>query len=124
MKPVTVTGVDGVAEAFTDAPVKVRAGMRAATVVAAAKIKDDARQAVTGLAHAPHYPRSITYDTRTTPWTFTAEIGPDRTGPQGPLGPILEYGTVNNPPRPHLLPALEREVPVWIRYLTEIAGDV
>lgn len=123
MKAVEVEGLGEVVRDFSAAPAKAHGKMRAVTQVAAGKIKADAQRAVSGLAHAPHYPATITYDVEVTPKGVSAEIGPGRTG-QGPLGPILEFGTVNNPPRPHLLPALEREVPVWIRFLEQVVGDV
>ncbi|MFJ2631061.1 hypothetical protein ACIO6U_03730 [Streptomyces sp. NPDC087422] len=43
--------------------------------------------------HAPHYPRSISYDVTEAPGLIEAEIGPDKDRTQGPLGNILEFGT-------------------------------
>ena len=83
----------------------------AAVEVGAANTRDTARKNATGMAHAPAFPRSITYDigsgyslARETLGSggadsITAEIGPDKARPQGALGNLIEYGSVNNPPQ-------------------------
>ncbi|MGW6739722.1 hypothetical protein ACWGDX_03065 [Streptomyces sp. NPDC055025] len=43
--------------------------------------------------HARLYPYTISYDPLPMPGGASAEIGPDKGRPQGPLGNILEYGT-------------------------------
>jgi hypothetical protein len=48
------------------------------------------------------------------------EIGPDSNKLQGGLGRLLENGSVNNPPYPHLSPALDLEEPKFARYLEEL----
>lgn len=109
--------------AASDAPAE------AAKVVerGAVNIKKDARNRVTGLAHAPAYPRSITYDTWQGLRGPMAEIGPDKTRRQGALGNILEHGTLNNAPVPHMLPAAQAEAPRFERALedlgTRLLGD-
>ncbi len=88
----------------------------------AVNIKKDARKRIGGLAHARRYPYSITYDMRSSVMTGpTAEIGPDKSKRQGALGNILEYGTVNNPPHPHMRPAAEAELPKFERALQDLA---
>ncbi len=87
----------------------------------ALNIKTDAARRVSGLAHAPAYPRSITYDLRTTLTGAWAEIGPDKSRRQGALGNVIEYGTVNNPPRPHIGPAADAERPRFERALEDLA---
>lgn len=50
---------------------------------------------------APHYPASISYDLSlgaALVGRVEAEIGPDKSKRQGPLGNILEFGSANNPP--------------------------
>lgn len=98
-------------------------GAAAAKVVnkGALNIKREAQQFSSGLAHAPDYPDSITYDVRGDGrhGTLEAEIGPDKAKRQGALGNILEYGTVKNSPTPHLGPALERETPRFIQALAD-----
>lgn len=83
----------------------------------ALNIKRDAAKKITGLAHARAYPRSITYDVHVTPGSTYADIGPDKDKPQGPLGNLLEYGSVNNPPHPHMRPAADRELPKFEKAL-------
>lgn len=79
----------------------------------ALKIKNEARTLASGIAHAPAYPFSISYDIHGDGrfLAVEAEIGPDKDKRQGALGNILEYGTVKNAPLAHLGPALDREGP-------------
>lgn len=88
----------------------------------ALNVKMDAQKFASGLAHAPHYPSSITYDTRITAHGIVAEIGPDKSRTQGALGNILEYGTSNNAPITHLGPALDREGPNLEKALADLAA--
>lgn len=94
-----------------------------AAVVAkgALNIKKDAARRVTGLAHAPRYPRSITYDTYVSLTGPAAVIGPDKAKPQGALGNILEFGTTKNAPIPHLAPAAEAEQPRFEKAVEALA---
>jgi len=88
----------------------------------ALNIKKGAQARVSGLRHAPAYPRSITYDMG---WDLrgpVAEIGPDKTKRQGALGNILEYGTVNNAPIPHIKPATDEELPRYERAMEDLAA--
>lgn len=83
--------------------------------VGAAKIKKDAQRNIRAADKAgrlPGYPSSITYDTQTRGTSVSAEVGPDKDRNQGPLGNVLEYGTSDTAPIPHLQPALEAEAPV------------
>lgn len=83
----------------------------------ALNIKTDARKLSSGISHAPAYPRSISYDTYDTPTGAWAEIGPDKSRPQGALGNLFEYGSVNNAPIPHMAPAAETERPKFEKAL-------
>lgn len=99
----------------------------AAAVVkkAAVNIKTDARRRVSGLKHAPAYPRSITFDdVRVTRIWVQTYVGPDKNKRQGSLGNILEYGTVHNAPVPHLGPAAEAEEPRFAKAMDELAAKV
>lgn len=95
------------------------APVEAAAVVAKGllNIKKGARANATASsgAHAAQYPATITYDPD--PDGLGGEVGPERRG-QGNLGPILEYGSANNPPHRDLGRALDEEEP---RFLTEAA---
>lgn len=133
---ITVHGLDEIAADLSKA--SLTAGIEAAkvTAVGARKIRDDARRFAAGIAHAPNYPRTITYDLTVeragTGGYIEAEIGPDKDlvvgggnyRTPGNLGNILEYGTARNAPQAHLGPAFDREVPNWLEHLEGIVGDV
>lgn len=90
----------------------------------ALNVKKDAQGSIRGLAHAPAYPASITYDVRWHGMSGTAEIGPDKDKRQGSLGNILEYGTRNNAPTPHLGPALDRESPRFEKVVADLGEEL
>lgn len=88
--------------------------LRSAMEVTGRNIRDTARENASGLAHAPLFPRSITYDFVGNSHgggalgafvggggahDLVMEVGPEDDKPQGPLGILLEYGSINNPPR-------------------------
>lgn len=100
-----------------EVPAEAHRNIRKAVQFTSHGIRDNAREAISGLAHAPDYPRAITYDTKDLGEGVgvTAEIGPEKERRQGPLGNILEYGTVNNPPNAHLGPSLDRWTPDFVR---------
>jgi hypothetical protein len=87
-------------------------------------IKQDAIRRISGHPHLPAYPRSITYDLFHWPGSSRAEIGPDKDRRQGSMGNIIEYGTTNNAPLPHLGPALEAEGPKFARALEQLGVDL
>ena len=104
-------GLDELVRDLTTSPARVQ--RKAAEVVrkGAVNVKNDAARLITGLAHAPFYPASITFDEKWHGTAIEAEVGPDKDRPQGALGNILEYGTANNAPLAHLGPALDLEGP-------------
>lgn len=76
-------------------------------------IRDTARENASGMAHAPQFPGSITYDFvgdshgggalgafigGRGAYDIEMEIGPDKERPQGPLGNLFEFGSINNNP--------------------------
>lgn len=86
-------------------------------------VKRDAQRIIRAASHRgylPHYPRSISYDVTARGTVVTGTIGPKTEKLQGGLGRILEYGTVNNAPIPHLGPALDKEEPVLARYMEDL----
>ena len=93
------------------------AGAKAVVEKAALNVKNDARQRASGIRHAPSYPSSIQYEMV----GIQAEIGPEVGGPQWGLGDILEYGTPNSAPHPHLMPAAQKELPVMEKFLVDLA---
>lgn len=112
---------------LTAAPAKVQLGAVGVVRKGAQNVMTEARQFASGNSHAPHYPRSITWDMlgvgAALSGVIGAEIGPDKDRPQGALGNILEYGTSKNAPLPHLGPALDREGPRFVKALEDLAAD-
>jgi hypothetical protein len=74
--------------------------------------------------YLPHYPRSITYDVTAHGDTVVGEVGPDRAKLQGGLGRLLEYGSRNSAPIPHLVPSLDAEVPRFEQYAAELGESL
>jgi hypothetical protein len=95
--------------------------LRAVVQKGALNIKKDAARRISGLRHAPAYPRSISYDSHETATGAWAEIGPDKDKRQGALGNLLEYGSIKNAPRPHLGPAADAEEPKFVKALEDLA---
>ncbi|ATO14686.1 hypothetical protein CO540_13310 [Micromonospora sp. WMMA2032] len=113
------------AEALRAAPDEAHRNSRKAVSFTAFGIKKAAAQFASGIAHAPHYPRAITYDvTDLGVGVGTAgEIGPDKNRRQGALGNFLEYGDPRTPPQPHLGPALDRWSPDFVAGQEKAAAD-
>lgn len=87
----------------------------------AIQIRDGARRRVTGLKHAPRYPNSIDYDLYVTGRGAIADVGANKDKPQGALGNLIEYGSVNNAPRPHIRPAADEEMPRFAKAMEDLA---
>lgn len=87
-------------------------------------IKKQAAQIVRGVSrrgYLPHYPRSIDYDEPTVSGAIVrTEIGPTREKLQGGLGRLIEFGSRNNAPIPHLSPALDAEEPRFARAMEDL----
>lgn len=90
----------------------------------ALNIKKDWQQAWSGHSYIGPLSRAVSYDRRATGTSVEWEIGPDKGRAQGPLGNVIEFGTVNNPPIPGGLPALDREAPRTERALADVLGRV
>lgn len=95
----------------------------------ALNVKQAWRRGWSGIAHAPHIPRSIDYDLDAQGEEFNAEIGPNMDlGPelQGFLGRILEYGNPEgtSAPNPAGLRALEAEDPRFVAAVERVAVDL
>lgn len=102
---------------------KIGPGLVPVVKKAAQKVKDGAAERAGGIGHAPHYPRSISYDFIQWGRGARAEIGPDKGRTQGALGNILEYGTSKNAPIPHLGPALDAEEGPFLEALAKAEAD-
>lgn len=96
--------------------------VKAVVVKGALNVKTQWRSNALGSAgkHAKAYPYSVGYDID--PDGMGAEIGPDKAKRQGPLGNLLEFGSVQNPPHNDGGKALEKEAPNFVRYLSDATG--
>ena len=112
---ISITGLTGVVSSLEDAGALLNKGCKTAVQVTSLKVKRSAQAKISGHAHLPAYPSSITYDTTATAAGAQGVIGPDKNRSQGPLGNILEYGTGRHAPLPHLGPALEENADDLIR---------
>lgn len=121
---IDVSQLDEFAADLGQASARVTRNVQKSVEVTARHIKDDARKFATGINYARNYPRSINYDIKyKLPFEVSAVIGPDKNGPQGALGNILEYGSVNNAPVKHLGPALDKNQQDFVDGLLKAVGD-
>lgn len=116
--------VDAWAELLGDAAESAHGEAKKVVAKGALNIKTGAAERIDGLAHAPHYPKAITYDELDEADGPAAEVGPDKERKQGALGNILEHGAPeqNTPPRPHLAPAADEESPRFEKQLEELCA--
>ena len=104
---------------------RARRDARAVTMRGAMNIKRDwkSNARATAPKHAPAYPSSIGFDFAAYgPDIWMAIIGPDKAGPQGALGNLLEYGSVHNPPHRDGGRALDAEEPRFEAQMAIIAA--
>lgn len=90
-------------------------------------IKRHAQRIIKGASrrgYLPHYPRAITYDVKASGTTVSSEIGPDSSKKQGGLGKLLENGSINNAPIPHLNPALDAEEHIFYGYMEDLGEQL
>lgn len=111
-------------DVLEDAPSELRRKRRKVVERGSFNIKRDAQRDAPHGPHTPHYARSITYDVDEDINEVVGEIGPQRGRRQWGLGNILEYGTRNNPPHPHLEPALDREEFRFLVACADLAEEV
>lgn len=75
--------------------------------------------------HGRLYPRSINYDDpEVIDGWITSEIGPDKNKPQGALGNLIEFGSVNNPPNNDGGRAMDVEEPGFLKAMDDVGRDV
>jgi hypothetical protein len=87
------------------------------------KVKKEAQRIIKAYGHRgylPHYPKSITYEVKASGAIVSSEIGPESERLQGGLGRLIENGSVNNDPIPHLNPALDLEENVFYGYMEDL----
>lgn len=119
-------GIEGTEQLAVDlamAGMRLDAAVKQVVAKGALNIKNDWRKSASGLAHAPAYPSSITYDLDAEPGSgvISAEIGPDKDKRQGPLGNLIEFGSANNPPHLDGARALAAEEPRFVSALESVA---
>jgi len=106
-------------------PAELDEQIRKVTGRGAFNVKRDWKARWTGYRHIPYLPNAISYDLERAPGGgWVAEIGPDKHRRQGPLGNVIEFGTINNAPIPGGLPALDVETPRFERALADAAEKV
>lgn len=86
-----------------EAPKKSGPLLRKALEVTARNVKDSWRSKLKGSQSLPGLPAAVSYDVNAHKvfgvGILEAEIGFDKSKPQGPLGNISEFGTPKTPPR-------------------------
>lgn len=91
------------AKDLEDVPKNAGKFIRKAVQRSAHVVRDGWRSRAEGMAHAPAFPSSITYDLKGFQGfgatVLEAEIGPDKGRPQGALGNLIEFGSRNNAPQ-------------------------
>jgi hypothetical protein len=118
-----ITGLDGLTADLRHAIEHAIPNAKKIAGKGALKVKKEAQRiigAASKRGYLPHYPRSISYDVTAAGAIVTAEIGPKTEKLQGGLGKLLELGSVNNAPIPHLGPALDLEENVFFGYMEEL----
>lgn len=104
------------ADDLDDGPRRVLVELEAVGLRGANNMVRFARARVNNLAHAPAYQFAIGYDYEVTTRVMRWDVGPDKNRRQGALGNLIEYGSVNNPPNPHIQPALNAEEEAFLKY--------
>jgi hypothetical protein len=124
---VDTSGLQSLSAALAAAGAEAERAARAVVSRGALNIKNDwrANARSSGGRHARLYPLSIGYDLIPTPGGGTgAVIGPDKDGPQGPLGNILEYGTSRQGGHNDGGRALLAEEPRFIAAVEQLGGGL
>lgn len=113
---------------LSEAPRKAQRDALGVVLKGASNIKNgwaDNARATAGKV-ARRYPDSISYDLSlggALVGRVEAEIGPDKSKAQGPLGNLLEFGSANNPPHNDGGRALREEAPKFEAALAAVALD-
>lgn len=121
-----VSELRALARDLSEAPRRVQREAAGVVEKGALNVKNGMRDDAEGIGHAPHFPRSITYDMKVGAalvGRIEAEIGPDKGLPQGALGNILYFGTSNNAPVRDIGKALAEEAPRFEKALADLAAE-
>ncbi|MFG3228113.1 hypothetical protein ACGF07_25475 [Kitasatospora sp. NPDC048194] len=123
---IDITGLEALVADLARAGQEAARGARQVVSRGALNIKRDwqANARASAGRYAPHYPASISYDLETTPVGTGAVIGPDKGGPQGALGNILEFGTSRQGGHNDGGRALAAEEPRFLAAIEEFGGGL
>ena len=121
MSDFQIEGLNELVADLRDAPGKAQRKVDGVVKKGAVNIRDDWRQRASGLRHAPLYPRSITFDSGWDGSTYEAQVGPDKDLPQGALGNLITFGSVNNPPTGHDVAVADAEAPKFQKAMEDLA---
>jgi hypothetical protein len=116
-------GLDQIVSDLRTADAEIGRKVAKVTGMALNLIKKDAQRRVRGFPHLPHLARSFNYDVTTTRTSVVGEVGADHDKLQGKLDAYIEDGTPTSAPIPHWRPAADKELPVWQRYLDDVAAE-
>src|SRR5258706_2064640 len=106
------TGLDGLSDDLRTAVENAIPAAKKIVGKGSLNIKKEAQRIIRERSvrgYLPHYPRALGYDVKAAGTIVSSEIGPDDAKLQGGLGRIIENGSVNSAPIPHLSPALDGE---------------
>jgi len=109
------------ADAITKASRVAPADAAKVVFVGAINIKKDGQRRIKGHPRLKRLPYALDFDTYRSLKGPAAEIGFNHAKPQGPLGNVAEYGTVNNAPMPSVGPAADAEQPRFERAMEDLA---
>ena len=115
--------VEAFAKALDDQGAKVVLAQRAVVKKGALNVKTRLQAEAQGVAHAPGFPRAITFDVELKGDEITAEIGPEKGG-AGSLA-LLYLGNSKTGPRlPEPMLAADAEAEVMADWLGKAAEDI
>lgn len=75
-------------------------------------------------SHIPHLIRDVGYDTSSSKFTYSVEVGVKPGRRQSRLASFIEYGTLTSGPHPAGVPALEREVPRTADWAERVTAEL
>lgn len=115
--------VEAFAKALDDQGAKVILAQRQVVKKGALNVKRRLQAEAQGVAHAPGFPRSITFDVEMQGPEIVADIGPEKGG-AGSLA-LLYLGNSKTGPRlPEPMLAADAEAEVMADYLGKVAEDI
>lgn len=86
-------------------------------------IKRGTQRRWAGMRHLPKLPGLVSYDVHHIVGGVAVEVGPQHIG-QGELANFVEFGSVQNQPRPGLSPSLDEEEPKTLAALDALVGKL